>query len=142
MAANGERAEGGFTLIESLVVLAIFGLVAALGFPRLQQVLATVSRREAVAAVAAELREVRADAVRADREKLFFVASDGHAYGGSGSGRVPTPAGVEVRSAGGAPIGFFGDGSATGGGVWVSAGGKSTLVRVAPMTGAISVGAL
>jgi prepilin-type N-terminal cleavage/methylation domain-containing protein len=140
MSVRGTSGDSGTTLIESLVVVAIVGLAAAIGFPRLQQALATVSRRETVSAVAAELREARAAALRADRPRQFVVARDGRAYAGPGSGAVRTAWGVELRPTSSRMIAFFGDGSSTGGALWVSAQGRSTLVRVSPATGAISVG--
>ncbi|HXU99200.1 MAG TPA: prepilin-type N-terminal cleavage/methylation domain-containing protein [Caulobacteraceae bacterium] len=140
MAAKNRSLDGGTTLIESLVVLAIIGLTAAIGFPKLQQALAAVSRRETVSAVAAELRQARAYALRADRPTQFVIARDGRAYQGPGSREARTAWGVELRPVTGRAIGFFGDGSSTGGALWVSARGRSTLIRVAPATGAILVG--
>jgi prepilin-type N-terminal cleavage/methylation domain-containing protein len=138
MPATDRDGEAGTTLIESLVVLAILGMTAAIGFPKLQQALAIMSLRQSLAAVTAELHQVLADALRSDRPELFVVSRDGRAYGGSGSGLVRTPAGVEVRSNSGRMIEFYGDGSSTGGEIGISVGRRSRLVRVSAVTGAIS----
>ncbi|HEY7852757.1 MAG TPA: type II secretion system protein [Caulobacteraceae bacterium] len=140
MSATGRVRDRGTTLIEALVVIAIVGLVAAIGFPRLQNSLATMGWRETVAVVTTRLRQVRADALRTDRPAAFVIAADGHGFSAPGGGTVATPAGVELSSPTGKVIGFYGDGSSSGGAIWVSAGRRGTPVRVSPGTGAVSVG--
>jgi general secretion pathway protein H len=140
MSATGSRRDAGTTLIEALVTVAVIGLAASVGFPRLQQSLASLSWRESIAVVAARLRQVRADALRTGNVTAFVIAHDGRGYSAPGGGFVPTPPGVELTSPSGRAIGFYGDGSSSGGSIWVSARGRSLPVRVSPATGAISVG--
>jgi type II secretory pathway pseudopilin PulG len=139
MSATGSR-DAGTTLIEALVVVALIGLAASVGFPRLQQSLASLSWRETIAVVAARLRQVRADALHSGGVRAFVIARDGRGYSAPGGGFVATPSGVELTAPSGRAIGFYSDGSSTGGAIWVSARGRSVPVRVSPDTGAISVG--
>jgi Tfp pilus assembly protein FimT len=140
------RAQGqaGTTLIETLVVVAITALVALIGLPQMQQGLLTLSQRQAVAVVAARLRLARGEALRTDAPVVFAVAPDGAAYGVVGRVATPTPPGVTVRipqgtAAANGRIVFYGDGSATGGVVAVSAGRRTLRVVVSPGAGAVEV---
>lgn len=142
--ASETRADSGTTLIETLVVVAITTLVALIGLPQMRQGLLTLSQRQAVAVVAARLRLARAQALREDAPVAFAVAPDGAAYGVVGGVPTPTPPGVTVSiprdpAAAGGRIVFFGDGSASGGVVAVSAGRRTLRVFVNPGAGAVAV---
>lgn len=142
MWATGDR---GTTLIEALVTVAIVGLVSVIGFPRLQQGLLAYARHQTLAGVAARLRETRAEAISSDGIAVFAVAADGSSFGSIDRTPVRTPSGVTVAAQDsiGRPtrgITFFGDGSSTGGAIWVSGAGHRGSVVVAPAAGAIAVG--
>lgn len=137
-------AESGTTLIETLVVVAITTLVALIALPQMRQGLLTLSQRQAVAVVAARLRLARAQALREDAPVVFAAAPDGAAYGVVGGVATPTPPGVTVsiprdQAAPSGRILFFGDGSASGGAVAVSAGRRTVRVVVNPGAGAVAV---
>jgi type II secretory pathway pseudopilin PulG len=140
MSATGDPAQAGTTLIEALAALAITTLVALIAFPRVQQALVSLAQKQTVAVVAARLRQVRADALTGDRATAFAVAADGRGYGASNSPFARTLPGVELHAPQGRAIAFYGDGSSSGGAVWVSAGRSSVAVSVAPATGTVSVG--
>jgi general secretion pathway protein H len=145
MSATGRERDSGTTLIEALVVVAISALVGLIGFPRLQQGLLTLAQRQAVASVAESLRRTRAVAYLTDRPAALVVATDGLGWAASDGSAQRLPPGVSLvaqdRSGhSGDSIAFFGDGSSTGGAVWVSAGHRSIPVFVAPLTGAVAVG--
>ncbi len=141
---HGSRvaAEAGETLIEALVVVAIIGMVAAIGFPQMRQALLTLSRRQAVATVAARLRQARAEALRRDTPVVFAVTDGGTTYGLTGGRPTPTPPGVILASsaARGKAIAFYGDGSSSGGSIWVIAGRQRTAVCIGAGTGVVAVG--
>jgi type II secretory pathway pseudopilin PulG len=137
-AAGSAAAQAGTTLIEALAAVALIGFVSMIAFPRLQQSLTAFSQRATEAEVAARLRQTRADAVRLDRPRLFEVADDGRGYGASGWPFMRVAAGIELNASG--PITFFGDGSSSGGQVFVSAGKRSLGLAVQPSTGRVVEG--
>jgi type II secretory pathway pseudopilin PulG len=137
------REESGTTLIETLVVVAITTLVSLIALPQLRQSLLILSQRQAVAVVAARLRLARAQALREDAPIAFAVAPRGDGYGVIGGATTPTPPGVTVSilrgtSAPGGRIVFYGDGSASGGVVAVSAGRRTFRVYVSPGAGSVA----
>lgn len=117
----------GFTLMEMLVVLGITALIAGLGFPAVQQALASSRHRLALAQVETALTEARADAVRTGVPTSYRppVATES-AWRGAPAPRFPLPR-PNVR--------FFPDGSATGGEVELDEAGKRTIWRVDPVDG-------
>jgi len=138
------RNDSGTTLIETLVVVAITTLVSLIALPQMRQGLLTLSQRQAVAVVTARLRLARAQALRQDAPVAFTVAPGGGAYGVLGGVATPTPPGVTVSIPQGAAarsgrIVFYGDGSASGGVVAVSAGRRTLRVFVNPGAGWVAV---
>jgi len=129
-------------LIEALVVVAITSMVALVGFPRMQQGLLTLAQRETVSVVAARLRQARGEALRRDGPVVFAIGADGRTYGTSGGVVTPTPSGVTLAADGsGRRIAFYGDGSSSGGVIWVRAARRAIAVAVAPLGGAVAAGA-
>jgi Tfp pilus assembly protein FimT len=137
MSVTGSRREAGTTLIEALVVVAITALVTMIGFPRLQQGLQTLSRRQTATAVMERLREARATAMLTDRPVVFSVTANGRLYGWRGQTALAGP-GVYLAAASG-PIAFYADGSSSGGAVWVTATRRSYLVGVDAANGAVGL---
>jgi prepilin-type N-terminal cleavage/methylation domain-containing protein len=140
MSATGRTRDAGLTLIETMVAMAITVLAAMIAFPKLQQMLLIYSQRQTVSVVAERLREAHAGALAADRPVAFAVAPNGRALGVSGMAPSVTPRGVGLSSPSGRLIIFYGDGSSTGGVVWVTAANRSVPVWVVPATGAVAIG--
>ena len=136
---KGAPAAGGFTLLEMLVVVGIAGLIAGIGFPRLQAQVAAQEWRTGVAAIGAMLRGARADAVRTGAVTAVAIAGDGRAARRDGGAAVALPA--SVAAAADRPILFYGDGSASGGAVTVSGPRRRAVLAVAPVTGLVTVAA-
>ncbi len=134
--------QAGTTLIEALVVVAITTMVALIGFPRMQQGLLTLAQRQTVSVVAARLRQARAEALRRDTPVVFAIAPDGRAYRASNGGLVQTPDGVSLTtpSGPGGRILFHGDGSSSGGAVWISAGRRTIAVLIGAPGGDVAIG--
>ena len=125
-----------------LVVVAILGLIAGIGFPEMRQQLATLAQHQTVATIAARLRGARAEALRRDAPVTFAISRDGTGFASTG-GRVDrTPDGVvlAVSPAQRGGLVFYGDGSSSGGSVWVGGGRRITRVDVTAGTGIVAVG--
>jgi type II secretory pathway pseudopilin PulG len=135
MSETGRRGDAGTTLIEALVVVGIMSLVITVAFPRLQQSMVTLVRRQAATAVVERLREAHATALLKDQPIVFSVADNGRLYGWRGS-TARTNAGVYLRPTSG-PIAFYGDGTSSGGAVWITSARRSYLIGVDPGNGAV-----
>ncbi|MBV9512398.1 MAG: hypothetical protein JO303_19175 [Caulobacteraceae bacterium] len=134
--------DAGTTLIEALAVVAVTTMASLVVFPRMQQSLETLAQRDTVAVVAAQLREARAQALLSDAPVSFVVGASGKVYGVSGLGRLTqAPPGISLATDAGARgrIVFYGDGSSTGGRVWIDAAHRSIDVAVTPLSGAVTV---
>jgi type II secretory pathway pseudopilin PulG len=97
------------TLIETMVVLAILGLIGSLSVVELSHSLSRYSVHEAASVLAADLRTARAQSGRT-QEAVKFVAS-GATYAWTGHAPRALPNGVWFTSQSGDPIEFYPDGS-------------------------------
>lgn len=134
MSATGRSA--GFTLIEMLVVLAIAGLIAGVGWPRLERSLARAEASRAATGVAAALRGARAAAIRRQAMVMVRVDPDGAVLRADAAPPLAMPRGVALAASG--PVAFYGDGSASGGELRVAAGSREWRYAIRPGTGAVA----
>lgn len=140
----------GFTLIEVLVVLAILGLVLVLVLLRGPQRSPGFVLRSEAALVRGALAQARGEAIARDRDVTVGLAVDPAALAVGGKRRLMLPPGVALAmltgdgkpAPGTATFLFHPDGSADGGGVLVANEAGRLAVRVAWLTGRITVGAL
>lgn len=139
MSATGKRGAAGFTLLETLVVLAIIGLIAGLSFPRLQAAIAAQQFRSSVAALTLALRETRAQAVRTGGRALFVLSKDGHSFAVDARPQPALPAATKIASIDRGAIAFFADGTSTGGRLVISDSVRSQMLTVYPETGLVAV---
>ena len=131
-------ATSGFTLIETVVVLAILGMALGIvaGFiPKRNDTLELATAAEQVAGL---MRLARARAIAGSRPMRLIAAADGHGIVVDGVAR-PVPPSLTVRMDGVPEIQFAADGSASGGGVRLSGSKRSRLVKVDWLTGRVSV---
>ncbi len=136
----------GFTLVETLVALAVVALVASLvaGYARTPPAAARVGAE--ARQVAALLQRARAEALATQRETRFMLDGRGRRYGiVGGEGRTLAPgvsATAVLAAAGTAEAGlvrFFPGGTTSGGEIRLAVGVAAATVSVNWATGAIAV---
>lgn len=130
----------GFTAIELLVVLAVIGLLGTLAAPWFAGMADAVRFRTAARAVAAELREARGAALRGGAPVVLAFDPAGRGYGlAGGAGWVTLPEEMELQfsPALGEPgrLGFFADGSTTGGTLRLAGPRHRAAIAIDPLTG-------
>ena len=141
-------ARGGFTLLETLLALAIVGLVLAVAVPALV-VTPGAGLRAAAELVATGLRQARVTAVREQRPVALLLDVEAHALRVEGRQRVrtlPREVTLELHTAQGeivdarlGGIRFYPDGSSTGGRVTLKREGLRTDVDVEWLTGRVRI---
>lgn len=138
------RHAAGFTLIELVVVLAIFGLLLALLPDGLSVAIPGQQLRAAAYQMADDLKDARSRAVMSSEPTSVSIAlGDGVA---KGARRFPR--GTALRLEGAAPgaisggedqVRFFPDGSASGGRITLSAGTRTYVISIDWLTGRVDV---
>lgn len=140
--------DGGFTLVEMLVVLAVVGLALGVVALRGPQRSPALDLRAAAGTVAETLRLARSRAVAGNRTVgvAFDVAGPSLRLDGAAPRGLPPGIAMAVtatlgNTAGGrlAAIQFAPDGSSSGGRVVLQGGGRRTQVGVEWLTGRVSV---
>lgn len=135
-AGSPRRSQGGFTLIEVVIVLAILGgvlgLVASRGPLRSVQ----LDLDAAAMDLAQSLQLARSRAIAQNRPVAVMVGIASYSLDGA----VPRPLRADRLTAEGVAIAFAANGSSAGGTVALQAGGRQRVVRVAWLTGRVSVG--
>ncbi len=146
---KGVKRQGGFTLLELLVVLVIGVLLVSLAPPLLSGLSGASELRGAARQLAAGLRSARNEAVSRQREATLTLDLDRRRFGVTGDPReITLPEGLalrlhtaqaEVVDAATGGIRFFPDGSSTGGSITVSGAKRAYRVNVDWLTGAITI---
>jgi general secretion pathway protein H len=136
-AGRARKDLGGFTLIEMLVVLAITGLVSALAFPALDRALRRQAFEAAANAIDLGLREARADAIRTSQPTRFVLGADRRSIVRYGAPPIVIPRDMTL-SLPTRGIGFYGDGTSTGGEIAIGGIGRGRRLSVDPGSGAVA----
>ena len=142
------RSQGGFTLLEMLVVIALLGLVLGIVLQRGPVRSPAVELRAAAGEVARTLQQARGRAVATNQVVATRFDVQGHTYDTDGGARRTLPATLSIRftsvtpgaQTGGLPgIGFAPDGSSSGGLLVLAEGARVIEVTVDWLTGRIGV---
>lgn len=143
------RGESGFTLIETVCVVAIVALLAAIALPAFPRGTSRAQLEALALATAAVLKSDRNSAIRTGAPVSTQVDALGRAIlSGAGGRRVVVPDDVSFnallaetcdgREAGGT-ISFFASGISCGGTISLSRLGQTFEVRVAWLTGGVEI---
>jgi general secretion pathway protein H len=147
-AASRSGREGGFTLLELIVVVAIVALAGLAVLPRLSSVAARQEIKAAAARLAAEMRTARADSMRSMRDATVLVDLERRRFAREPDGSLESlPQGIDIgvhedglEWAGRARrVRFRSDGTATGGVVVLRDGNSAVRIRVDALSGAVTM---
>lgn len=126
-------------MIELLVVLAGLALLTGIAVPWFAGVADSVRFRTAARALAGELRDARGVALRTGQPVVLAFDPAGRSYGIAGTQRwVALPDDLALRWRGAADptrLGFFPDGTTTGGELWIAGPRRSSGIAIDPLTG-------
>ena len=140
--------QGGFTLVEVVVVMIIIALVLGLVSTSLSRSISGAEARQSARNMVAALRYTRTQAILKKSEQVFTVDLEERAYEAPGRKRVELPEGVELQLTTAASevvdenigaIRFFPDGGSTGGRVDLNVNGREYIVNIAWLTGEASL---
>lgn len=142
------RSSHGFTLLELILVLVVAAIAAAVAVPNLQPAMANAQLKAATQDVASALRHTRGEALSRGREAEFVLNVNRHFYRVAGrhkpyalsdSVKLSLFTADFLMSEGQGSIVFYPDGSSSGGRVTLKGAGKTRLVDVNWLTGAVVV---
>jgi general secretion pathway protein H len=132
------RHDAGFTLLEMLVVLAIMGLVAGLGFPALDRTIKAQAFRTATVQVELAVRGAQADAIRLHRTIDLTPFRNGDRRGEIAFARGLFASDLQFVQSN--ELRFYGDGTSTGGTIVITSGKRRFRLEINPETGLIKTG--
>lgn len=133
MSATGDAR--GFTLIETLVVVAVTALIAGLAFPAVGSAIRGQEFRTGEAQLVAGLRAARAQAVRTGNEATFAVADNGRGFAIAGGAAQAIDSGLTIAAIDRPVIRFYADGTSNGGRLTLAGAARRADVTVYPSTG-------
>ena len=147
-ALNEGGRDGGFTLLEMIILLVVLGLVAGIVVSHGPMRSRGVEVRTVVADVVRALRQARGSAIAADQPVLVVVNGTRRTLSVAGGPPLTMPVGLDLAAATGtdlvptpklAAIRFSPDGSSSGGRILLADGRRKVLVGVDWLTGRVSV---
>jgi general secretion pathway protein H len=143
------REEAGFTLLELILALGILALVAVFAVPVATRPAGDATLTATAYRLANAMRMARAAAIRDNSERVLTLDLAGRRFWVDGvTGVSPIASGIAVDfitlrkeqlSAHRGRLRFFVDGSASGGNVILTGGGRRVAVKLDGMTGHASV---
>ena len=148
-AAIARPGESGFTLLEAMIALGIFALAMTFVVPLANRSHAGLQLRSTAHDIAADLRSARASAQRSNVEQALVINVQDHEMWTQASSprrSIPRRFGVAMEIPDAERLGvsvgvirFFPDGSASGGRIHLSEGGRIATVSVNWLNGDVRV---
>lgn len=133
---------GGFTLIEMVLALAILSLLAALGLPFIRPNGGAGDLRFKAFQIVALLREERNAALRSGRITMVSIDSDAGVVGSSRSLAkivIPPTMSLGVSTGINQTVHFYANGASSGGSLSIRSEERSVRVEINRLTSAVSV---
>lgn len=146
--ASARLTPNGLTLIETMVALAVMGIILILALPMMTGGQRRSELRMTASDISVALRAARSRAIAKNYEEVFFVDTDRARYRAPGGAAVSLPSSIrltlftttqEQLSSGIGAIRFYADGSSTGGGLTLTRGEAHYDILVDWLTGRISM---
>jgi len=132
------RSGAGFTLLETLVVLAVTALIASIVAANMERSLAALMLQQNVRLLQADLRVARATALRTGKKVDLEATNHGREYDWIGGSRF-LPGGITLSMP--RPFVVYPDGSVDAPPMVMALGGRSHSLTVDPVTGGVTVDA-
>lgn len=140
--------QGGFSLVELMVVMLIVSLLFAVVGVSVSRSIEGAEIRNASREIVAGIRHTRGQAIIKRQQQVFHVDADKRSWTASGQESVEIPEGLDItintarseltgENAGG--IRFYPDGASTGGNVELQAGERVWRINVSWLTGEVSL---
>jgi general secretion pathway protein H len=146
--ASARLTPNGLTLIETMVALAVMGVILILTLPMMTGGQRRSELRMTASDISVALRAARSRAIAKNYEEVFLVDTDRARYRAPGGAAVSLPSSIrltlftttqEQLSSGIGAIRFYADGSSTGGGLTLTRGEAHYDILVDWLTGRISM---
>jgi prepilin-type N-terminal cleavage/methylation domain-containing protein len=130
------RRASGFTLLETLIVVAITALIAMIVVPNLVGSLAMLDLQQTTRLLQADLRVARATAIRTGQKVDLEATNHGREYDWIGGSRF-LPEGITLSMSN--PLVVYPDGSVQTAGITLSARHLQYAINVDPVNGSVTV---
>jgi prepilin-type N-terminal cleavage/methylation domain-containing protein len=131
------RSSSGFTLLETLVVIAIMVLITMIVVPNMIGWLSVLDLQQTTRLLEADLRVARATAIRTGQKVDLEATNHGREYDWIGGSRF-LPDGITLTMSN--PLVVYPDGSVQSAAITVTSRRRQYAIAVDPVTGAVTVG--
>ena len=134
MSVAGKR-QAGFTLLETLVVVAITAMIATIVAPEMMRALDILTLHQSARLLQADLRVARATAIRTGQKVDLEASNHGHEYDWIGGTRYLPPA-ITLSMSG--PYVVYPDGSIQPATITLTSQKRNVTLTVDAVTGAVT----
>ncbi|MBB2202580.1 GspH/FimT family pseudopilin [Gluconacetobacter tumulisoli] len=131
--------DGGFTLIEMIVVVLVLALIATILVARGPLHSATLDLRGAAQSLAVAMRQGRMQAIVSGTAITVTIDPVHMQYGAGHDARQALPRGLALAAGSATSITFYPDGSASGARIGLVEQGRQVTLRTNWLTGAVTV---